>query len=324
MKIFKPFEVIKDELYACEVFAGNLLRSDVKSVLETGGYIFNSGGKRVRPGLTILSGKLFSPDDKKLIPVAIAMEFIHTATLLHDDIVDGASLRRGNPSANAVFGNDVAVLVGDYMFAQGVSTFATYGGVEVLRRALDAIRDMSEGELKQLEMIGKVDLTEEGYFDIIYRKTASLLSACCEAGAIVGGVDGKQKISMRDFGKFIGYAFQLVDDAFDYVSDEETIGKPAGNDIREGKVTYPFIAVRHTFNDSEREKVGAIFSSQNPSKADISYIRELVLERGGVEKTVFLAREYVNRAKELLDSAKDSVYKESLKQIADFIVARTY
>ncbi|SNR80205.1 polyprenyl synthetase family protein [Desulfurobacterium atlanticum] len=324
MKIFKPFEVIKNELYACEEFAENLLRSDVKSVLEAGGYIFNSGGKRVRPGLTILSGKLFNPDDKKLIPVAIAMEYIHTATLLHDDIVDGASLRRGKPSANAVFGNDVAVLVGDYMFAQGVSTFATYGGVEVLQRALDAIRDMSEGELKQLEMIGNVDLTEEDYFDIIYRKTASLLSTCCEAGAIIGGADRKQKLSMRDFGKFIGYAFQLVDDAFDYISDEETIGKPAGNDIREGKITYPFIAVRDTLREEEKNRVEEIFNSQNPSKSDINYIREIVIERGGVDKTLSLAREYVGKAKALLDDIDDSIYKNSLKEIADFIVARTY
>ena len=324
MKIFKPFEIIKDELYACEEFAKTLLRSDVKSVLEAGGYIFNSGGKRVRPGLTILSGKLFDPDDDKLIPVAIAMEYIHTATLLHDDIVDGAALRRGKPSANAVFGNDVAVLVGDYMFAQGVSTFATYGGVEVLQRALDAIRDMSEGELKQLEMIGNVDLTEDDYFDIIYRKTASLLSTCCEAGAIVGGADIKQKLAMRDFGKFIGYAFQLVDDAFDYVSDEETIGKPAGNDIREGKVTYPFLSVRHTLTEKEKIRVTSIFSSQNPSENDINYIREIVIERGGVRRTFSLAREYIEKAKALLDDMPDSVYKNSLKEIADFIVARTY
>ncbi|WP_457568340.1 polyprenyl synthetase family protein [Desulfurobacterium sp.] len=324
MKIFKPFEVIREELQACEDYARKLLRSDVKSVLETGGYIFNSGGKRVRPGLTILSGKLFKPDQTRLIPVAIAMEYIHTATLLHDDIVDGASLRRGKPSANAVYGNDVAVLVGDYMFAQGVSTFASFGGVEVLQRALDAIRDMSEGELKQLEVIGKFDLSEEDYFDIIYRKTASLLSTCCEAGAIIGGANEEEKLSLRKFGRYIGYAFQLVDDAFDYVSDEKTIGKPAGNDIREGKVTYPLIAVRNDLSKVEMEKIIHILNMNNPRQEDVDYIRKLVLEKGGVGKTFALAKSYVEKAKNLISPFGESMYKKSLLEIADFIVARTF
>ncbi|WP_456484760.1 polyprenyl synthetase family protein [Desulfurobacterium sp.] len=324
MKIFKPFEVIREELLACEDYARRLLRSDVESVLEAGGYIFNSGGKRVRPGLTILSGKLFYPDDSRLIPVAIAMEYIHTATLLHDDIVDGASLRRGKPSANAVYGNDVAVLVGDYMFAQGVSTFATFGGMEVLQRALDAIRDMSEGELKQLEVIGKFDLSEEDYFDIIYRKTASLLSTCCEAGAIVGGASEEEKIAMRKFGKYIGYAFQLVDDAFDYISDSETIGKPAGNDIREGKVTYPLIAVRNGLSEVEKKKINHILNKSNPCKEEIEYVRMLVVKKGGISQTFDLAKNYIEKAKELLGAIEDSEYKESLLEIADFIVARTF
>ncbi|WP_078058142.1 polyprenyl synthetase family protein [Desulfurobacterium indicum] len=324
MKIFKPFEVIRKELLACEDYARQLLRSDVKSVLEAGGYIFNSGGKRVRPGLTILSGKLFDPDDSRLIPVAIAMEYIHTATLLHDDIVDGASLRRGKPSANAVYGNDVAVLVGDYMFAQGVSTFATFGGVEVLQRALDAIRDMSEGELKQLEVIGKFDLSEEDYFDIIYRKTASLLSTCCEAGAIVGGADEQQKLAMRKFGEYIGYAFQLVDDAFDYVSDTQTIGKPAGNDIREGKVTFPLISVREKLSPFEKQKINHILNKDNSHQEEVDYVRKLVVEKGGVGETFNLAREYIEEAKALLAPFEGSKYKNSLMEIADFIVARTF
>lgn len=255
MKIFKPFEVVREELLSVEEFSRELLSSKVSLVLRAGGYILDSGGKRVRPGLTVIAGKLVEAPLDRLIPVATVMEYMHTATLLHDDIVDGAKLRRGRPSVNAVFGNDVAVLVGDYMFAKAIYVLAVYGGPEVLKTAAKTVQDMAEGELLQLEKIGDINLTEEEYFDIIYRKTASLLSTCCECGAIVGGASEKERKALKDYGTYIGYAFQLVDDAFDYISDEKTIGKPAGNDIREGKVTYPLLWALKRATEEEREAV---------------------------------------------------------------------
>jgi octaprenyl-diphosphate synthase len=166
MKIFKPFEVIREELKRSEEFSRELLNSKVQLVLQAGGYILDSGGKRVRPGLTIISGKLLNAPLEKLIPVATVMEYMHTATLLHDDIVDGAKLRRGKPSANAVFGNDVAVLVGDYMFAKAIYILAVYGGEEVLKVSAQTVQNMAEGELLQLEKIGDINITEKEYFDI--------------------------------------------------------------------------------------------------------------------------------------------------------------
>ena len=324
MKIFKPFEVVKEELLKAEEFSRELLSSRVDLVLRAGGYILDSGGKRVRPGLTIVSGRLVDAPLERLIPVATVMEYMHTATLLHDDIVDGAKLRRGRPSANVVFGNDVAVLVGDYMFAKAIYILAVYGGEEVLKVASKTVQDMAEGELFQLEKIGDVNLTESEYFDIIYKKTASLLSTCCECGGIVGGAKEEERKALKDYGTFIGYAFQLVDDAFDYVSDERTIGKPAGNDIREGKVTYPLLWSLKQATEGERQKIERVLNNPNPSKEEVELVRNFVLERGGERATLKLAREYVERAKESLKIFPDSKFKEALYEIADFIVSRNF
>ncbi|RUM43798.1 MAG: polyprenyl synthetase family protein [Desulfurobacterium sp.] len=324
MKVFKPFEVIREELLKAEEFSRELLDSKVELVLRAGGYILDSGGKRVRPGLTIIAGKLVDASLDRLIPVATVMEYMHTATLLHDDIVDGAKLRRGRPSANTVFGNDVAVLVGDYMFAKAIYVLAVYGGEEVLKVAAQTVQDMAEGELLQLEKIGDVNLREEEYFDIIYRKTASLLSTCCEVGALLGSSSSRERRALRDYGKLIGYAFQLVDDAFDYISEEKTIGKPAGNDIKEGKVTYPLISALRKASQKEREEIAGILSSVEPSREDVERVRQFVLERGGDRETFNLARDYIKKAKELLSLFKDSPYRRALEEVADFIVERTY
>ncbi len=324
MKIFEPFEVVRREIEMSEEFSRELLSSKVSLVLKAGGYILDSGGKRVRPGLTIIAGKLVDAPLERLIPVATVMEYMHTATLLHDDIVDGAKLRRGKPSANEVFGNDVAVLVGDYMFAKAIYVLAVYGGDEVLKVASKTVQDMAEGELLQLERIGDLSVTEEDYFDVIYRKTASLLATCCECGAIVGGADGNRRNALRKYGKFIGYAFQLVDDAFDYVSDSKTIGKPAGNDIREGKVTYPLLSVLKELSEDERKRVEEIFSNPCPGIEEIEFVRSLVLEKGGDRRTFQVARDYVEMAKEELSVFEDSPLKEALFKVADFIVERAY
>jgi octaprenyl-diphosphate synthase len=324
MKIFKPFEVVREELLRAEEYSRELLSSKVELVLRAGGYILNSGGKRVRPGLTIVAGKMVNAPLERLIPVATVMEYMHTATLLHDDIVDGAKLRRGRPSANEVFGNDVAVLVGDYMFAKAIYVLAVYGGDEVLKTAAKTVQDMAEGELLQLEKIGDANLTEEEYFDIIYRKTASLLSTCCECGAIIGGAPEEKRKALKDYGTFIGYAFQLVDDAFDYISDEKTIGKPAGNDIREGKVTYPLLWALKRATEEERKAVERVLTNPAPTKEEIELVRKFVLEKGGERATFQLAREFVERAKESLRVFEESPLKRALFEIADFIVERTY
>jgi len=324
MKIFKPFEVVRKELQESEEFSRELLGNKVSLILKAGGYILDSGGKRVRPGLTIISGKMVGAPQEKLIPVATVMEYMHTATLLHDDIVDGAKLRRGKPSANAVFGNDVAVLVGDFMFAKAIYVLAVYGGAEVLKVAAQTVQDMSEGELIQLENVGNASVSEKYYFDVIYRKTASLLATCCECAALLGNAGEKERKSLRTFGKLLGYAFQLVDDALDYLYDSKDIGKPAGNDIREGKATYPLISVWKRLTGEEREFIEKVFAKVNPKQEEIDRVRNIVIERGGCEETLNLARNYVERAKEALSVFPDSPYRRALFDVADFVVKRTF
>ncbi|WP_456455046.1 polyprenyl synthetase family protein [Thermovibrio sp.] len=324
MKVFKPFEVIREELLKCEEFSRELLDSKVELLLKVGGYILDSGGKRVRPGLTVLTGKLCRAPLNRLIPVATVMEYMHTATLLHDDIVDGAKLRRGRPSANEVFGNDVAVLVGDYMFAKAIYVLAVYGGEEVLKVSSKTVQEMAEGELFQLEKIGDINITEEEYFQIIYRKTASLLATSCECGALLGKAKEEERKALRRYGEYIGYAFQLVDDAFDYTSSSETIGKPAGNDIREGKITYPLISSLRKASQEEINRIGEILNKPNPSEEEVEQVRNFVLEREGDRETIKLAREFVEKAKAQLELFEPSELKNALKEVADFIVKRTY
>ncbi len=324
MNISEILKPIENELKACEEFSRQILDSKVRLVLSAGNYILDSGGKRIRPALTILSGKLLGADNERLIPVATVMEYMHTATLLHDDIVDGAKLRRGRKSANEVFGNDVAVLVGDYMFAKAIYVLAHYGGEEVLKVAARSVQEMSEGELKQLELIGNIDVTKEDYFDVIYRKTASLLSACCECGAIVAGANEDERKALRDFGKYLGMAFQLVDDAFDYVESDDQIGKPAGNDIREGKVTYPLISVLAKCSEKEIVFIRDVFNGLGRDSNDVEEVKNLVKKYGGVNETLRLADEYIGRSLRYVENMSGNVYLSSLKKLAEFFVEREF
>ena len=322
MNISEILKPIESELKACEEFSREILDSKVRLVLTAGNYILDSGGKRIRPALTILSGKLLGADNDRLIPVATVMEYMHTATLLHDDIVDGAKLRRGRKSANELFGNDVAVLVGDYMFAKAIYVLANYGGEEVLKVAAKSVQEMSEGELKQLELIGDINISEDDYFDVIYRKTASLISACCECGAIVAGAGEEERRALRDFGKYLGIAFQLVDDALDYMGTDEQIGKPAGNDIREGKVTYPLLYMLENCSADDKKEVEKALSKTELSPFEIERIKGKVSEYKGVEKTLELSKVFLRKSQEALSIFPESRWKSSLMLISDFVVNR--
>jgi len=324
VKIPEPFSVVARELEEVEALSKKLLDSKVRFVLKAGRYIIDSGGKRVRPGLTLLCGKLFGAQPERLIPVATVMEYMHTATLLHDDVVDGAKLRRSKPTAGVVFGNDIAVLVGDYMFAKAIHVLAVHGGEEVLKVSAETVQHMAEGEILQLEKIGDVNMTEQEYMDIVFRKTASLMSTCCEVGAILGRASQRARATVKDFGKLVGYAFQLVDDAFDYASSQETIGKPSGNDIREGKVTYPLLCVLKSASRKERELIAQVLTKANPTAEEVEAVRELVLRKGGVKETLKLAKGFVARAKESISNLPESPFKTALKSVADFVVARTH
>src|SRR5256714_4291655 len=233
------FSLISNELMQVELEFERQARSNVQVIDYLGDYLRRSGGKRVRPALTILSNYAVGGDGSLFnsIRMAAVMEFLHTATLVHDDVIDNAEIRRNRPSINSRFGNQTAVLMGDWLYMSAFETSLTERSLPVLDILTNITRKMTEGELMQLTLIGRTDLTEEQYFDVLRRKTAYLFSACCEIGSILGGADERQQRALREYGMNLGTAFQLVDDLLDFTATEEVLGKAAGAALIKGQRT---------------------------------------------------------------------------------------
>src|ERR1041385_2634554 len=237
------FDLISPELQLVEEEFERQARSNIQVIAYIGEYLRRSGGKRVRPALTILSNYAVGGDgsDHSSIRMATVMEFLHTATLVHDDVIDKAETRRNRPSINSEFGNQTAVLMGDWLYMSAFETSLAERSLPILDILTAVTRRMTEGELLQLTLLSRTDVSEEQYFDVIARKTAYLFSACCEIGALLGGATPAQQAMLRDYGMNLGIAFQLVDDLLDFTSSEDVLGKPAGADLVEGKVSLPLI-----------------------------------------------------------------------------------
>src|SRR4026209_2172853 len=242
------FSQISNELMQVELEFERQARSNVQVINYLGEYLRLSGGKRVRPALTILSNYAVGGDGSRYnsIRMATVMEFLHTATLFHDDIIDKAYTRRKRPTVNALYGNETAVLMGDWLYMSAFETSLTERSLPVLDILTSVTRKMTEGELLQLTLLGQADISEAQYFDVLKRKTAYLFSACCEIGALLGGADANTQARLRDYGLNLGTAFQLTDDLLDFTSNEEALGKAAGADLLGGKVTLPLIFLRDT------------------------------------------------------------------------------
>src|SRR3989449_6812024 len=241
------FDLISPELALVEEEFERQARSNIQVIAYMGDYLRRSGGKRVRPALTILSNYAVGGVGSNCgsIRMATVMEFLHTATLVHDDVIDRAATRRNRPSINSEFGNQTAVLMGDWLYMSAFETSLAERSLTILDILTAVTRKMTEGELLQLTLLGRTDISEEQYFDVIARKTAYLFSACCEIGALLGGADLKTQTLLRDYGMNLGVAFQLVDDLLDFTGSEDVLGKPAGADLIEGKVSLPLIFLLH-------------------------------------------------------------------------------
>jgi len=288
------------------------LNPKVRLVLETGKYIVESGGKRLRPLFTVLACGMCGGDPYDALPLGVGLEYIHVASLLHDDVVDGAETRRGKKSANLVFGNGVAVLTGDYMYAKSLYLFSTYGNIEMIRLVSQAVMEMAEGQVLEISKVGEL-ISEEEYFQIIDGKTAVLFGACFGVGAMKGGCKDWEKL--YEVGLRMGRAFQLIDDALDYEGDPQKLGKPVGSDLKEGKCTYPLISVLEELDKEEVKRVLLGLSESEP-------LRKKVVELGGVQKTKERARREVERAKEILEEFPESPYKREILKLLDFVVER--
>ncbi len=276
------------------------LDPEVREVYEIGNYIISSGGKGVRPLLTIMVCEALGGDVERVVPLAVGIEYVHIASLLHDDVVDGAQTRRGKKSANLVFGNQACVLTGDYMYAKALSLYSQYGSLESIQVLSDAVMKMSQGQLLELKSLGNF-IDEETYFRIIDYKTGALFGACMAVGALIAGRE-----DYWDFyrmGILAGRAFQLIDDALDYAGSEEKLGKPVGSDLAEGKCTYPLLCVLDELKEEEK----LLFYGEGYED-----LKRLVLKHGGVEKTKEKARQEIEKVLHFVRSFDTSGGIESL------------
>jgi len=315
-------KLIADDLAKLESTIQQLITTKIGFIKEIVNHIIRSGGKRVRPILIILTARLCGYKDEKHIPYAAIIEFIHTATLLHDDVVDNAQTRRGSSTANTVWGNEPSVLVGDFLFSKSFELMAHNGSEEVLKIMSEATTALAEGEILELLKTCDADTTEAEYFEIIKNKTASLFSAACEVGAILGKVDEKKRSALRDFGYNLGMAFQLTDDVLDYVSYDAVLGKRVGTDLKEGKVTLPLIHALKSSAEKEKAYISTVLNKAKVTAQDFSRVSRIIRKYGGVDYTVSATQQFIDRAKLNLQSFRPSAYKESLVSLADYILAR--
>ena len=299
------------------------LQSDIMMIPAIGHYIVNSGGKRLRPLLTLLTARLFGYKGTRHIPLSVVVEFIHTASLLHDDVVDSSDQRRGAPSANGVWGNQASVLVGDYLFSRAFQMMVSDGDMAMLKLMSDVTNALAEGEVLQLSRTFHLQMTEAECLEVIERKTAILFKAATEVGAHVAGQSSAVISDMAEYGMCLGVAFQLMDDALDYMAESEDAGKPVGHDLEEGKITLPLI---HAMQQDEElaARVEMVSDRGCYANGDREWVRERVAAQGGSECAMQRASDYAVRAKKLLPQHADAELKGLLADLADFSAHRPY
>ncbi|HEX6719449.1 MAG TPA: polyprenyl synthetase family protein [Pyrinomonadaceae bacterium] len=317
------FARIANELTQVELEFEQQARSNVQVIDYLGEYLRASGGKRVRPALTILSNYAVGGDGSRYnsIRMATVMEFLHTATLVHDDIIDKADTRRKRPTVNALYGNETAVLMGDWLYMSAFETSLAERSLPILDILTSVTRKMTEGEILQLTLLGDPDVSETQYFDVLKRKTAYLFSASCEIGAILGGASEKQQRALRDYGLSLGTAFQLIDDLLDFTSNEEALGKAAGADLLGGKVTLPLIYLREAEPQS-REMVQTVLCDEKYESVRQQDLLEALTRSGALERARARANEYAEEARTALEILPDSEYCDSLRALPTYILDR--
>jgi octaprenyl-diphosphate synthase len=317
------FKLIAPELALVEEEFERQARSNIQVIAYLSDYLRGSGGKRVRPALTLLANYAVGGDGARhnSIRMAAVMEFLHTATLVHDDIIDNAETRRNRPSINSRFGNQTAVLMGDWLYMSAFETSLAERSQPILDILTAVTRRMTEGELMQLTLLGRTDVSEEQYFDILQRKTAFLFSACCEIGAILGGADAEGQSALRNYGLQLGTAFQLVDDFLDFTATEEALGKAAGVDLLEGKLTLPLIYLLER-DSSLRADVQAVMREGNYEKVEREMLLEAVESSGALERARQRASEYAEVARRSLEGLPESPYCDALLSIPTYIIER--
>lgn len=314
--------LVEPDLRQVDAVIRNRLASDVVLVNQIAEYIVGSGGKRLRPLLVVVVARACGYRGERHSEAAAIIEFIHTATLLHDDVVDGSKLRRGRDTANEVWGNEASVLVGDYVYSRSFEMMVSLESMRIMDVMAGATNKIAEGEVLQLLNANDPDTTEERYFEVIYRKTAKLFEAGAQIAAILAGVSAETERAMAAYGRHLGTAFQLVDDVLDYQSNSESLGKNLGDDLAEGKPTLPLIYALRTGNDEQRALIRR--SIQEGTVDQLARITAAIESTGGLAYTSRLARQEAALAIEAIAVLPDSAYKQALRELAEFAVERSY
>lgn len=311
---------LHDDLAKVNAVINQAVQSDVALISQIGTYIISAGGKRLRPIITILSGKAIGYDDEKLYSLAAMVEFIHTSTLLHDDVVDESELRRGRKTANNLFGNAAAVLVGDFLYTRAFQLMVGSGSMKILEVMADATNIIAEGEVMQLMNIGNTDITEAEYIQVIQYKTAKLFEAAAQVGAILGGATAEQEQALKDYGMYVGTAFQIIDDVLDYSGHTDEIGKNVGDDLAEGKPTLPLIYLMQ--NGSSEAAADVRLALENADRSCFDKIYAHVMASDALDYSVQQARIAVEKALACLDALPDNDITQAMRGLAQESLVR--
>jgi len=322
MEIDDIYKLIRSDMDAVNNTIRQRLHSGVVLINQISHHIINSGGKRLRPVLVLLSARTMGYEGEHHIDLAAVIEFIHTATLLHDDVVDSSGLRRGQETANALWGNEASVLVGDFLYSRSFQMMVEVGNMRIMDILAGTTNAIAEGEVLQLLNCNDADTTEERYVTVIRYKTAKLFEAASRLGAVISGSSPELEQAMADYGMHLGTAFQLVDDLLDYSDPSEDIGKNVGDDLAEGKPTLPLIYAMRNGTPEQASIVRRAIESGGLE--DIDRIREAIETTGAIAYTSGCAREEADMAKIALERVPDSIYKQALVTLAEFSVNRTY
>ena len=317
-------DLVHDDLQKVEREIARESIASVDAVTNIGRYLQSSGGKRLRPMLLLLTAKLVGETNEIGVRLAAVVEMIHTATLVHDDVIDVAETRRGKPSANVIWGNHTCVLAGDWLYMQAFQAALRLRNFQVLDILIALTQLMIEGELLQLERIGKMDVGEADYMELVHRKTASLFSACARLGALAAGGDDSVESRLADYAWNLGMAFQLVDDVLDFTSREAVLGKPVGNDLREGKVTLPLIYALEDADREERRLVERVLKDASYDKVSFRRILDLIHRYNGIERTQMRAQAFTDKARSIITSFPESPAQRALQAVTDLVTDRDH
>jgi octaprenyl-diphosphate synthase len=316
------FDPIRDDLRAVEREFARHVESQVQLIPTIGHYIQNSGGKRVRPAVLLMAARMSGYQGDRGVLYASVIEFIHTATLVHDDIIDESDVRRGQQAVHSRWGNDITVLLGDFLYIKSMAMALTQNNLEVIRLLCDVTLRMIEGELYQLTKNGVVDLTEEEHFEIIRRKTAYLFAGCAKIGGMLGDITREQQEALWDYGFNIGMAFQIVDDLLDFTGEANVLGKPVGGDLREGKITLPIIHLLHRGDGCADALIRRVVNERNVSLDEWRDIGSLLSKFGSVQYAHRVAVGFVEHAKKALYAFPASSERDALMALPDYVLSR--